>query len=93
MKERNLKREIIAFLGAASVLCAGSVYAADTPTVSDLDEVVVSATKTKQTVYEAPAAVSVVTAADIVNAMCAPLPKLSACFPVYSTRARRACPM
>ena len=65
MKERNLKREIIAFLGVASVLCAGSVYAADTPTVSDLDEVVVSATKTKQTVYEAPAAVSVVTAADI----------------------------
>ena len=65
MKERNLKREIIAFLGAASVLCAGSVYAADTPTVSDLDEVVVSATKTKQTIREAPAAVSVVTAADI----------------------------
>ncbi len=65
MKERNLKREIIAFLGAATVLCAGSVYAADTPTVSDLDEVVVSATKTKQTVYETPAAVSVVTAEDI----------------------------
>ena len=65
MKERNLKREIIAFLGAASVLCAGSVYAADTPTVSDLDEVVVSATKTKQTIREAPASISVVSAADI----------------------------
>ncbi len=65
MKERNLKREIIVFLSAATVLCAGSVYAADTPTVSDLDEVVVSATKTKQTVYEAPAGISVVSAADI----------------------------
>ncbi len=61
----NLKVAVLAALGMASVFCTSGVSAADTPTVSTLDEVVVTATKSKQTVREVPASVSVVTAQDI----------------------------
>lgn len=62
----NVRMAVLAALGMMATFgIGGQVGAEETPTVSALDEVVVTATRSKQTVQDAPASVSVVTAEEI----------------------------